>query len=219
MTMDLATAVAELRRVGYSAVVSDCCDAVGRRDRAFAPGIVPVAPGLPVLVGIARPSRSIPVDTIPADPYAVEIAFLDSLGPDHVVVASVPGEVAFWGELFSTAARARGAAGVIVDGLVRDQRRIGAMGYPVFARGGHPTDSLGRTSMVEHDVPVVVGGVRVSPGDLMIADVDGIVAVPADVAPEVARRAIEKVTTEDDARDLLERGALLREVFDRFRVL
>jgi regulator of RNase E activity RraA len=217
--MDLATAVAELRRIGYSAVVSDCCDAVGRRDRALAPGILPVAPGLPVLVGIARPSRSAPVDTIPEDPYATEIAFLDSLRPDDVVVAAVPGSVAFWGELFSTAARVRGAAGVIVDGLVRDQRRIGEMGYPVYARGGHPTDCLGRVAMVEHDVPVVVGGVTVSPGDLVIADVDGIVAVPADIAPEVARRAIEKITTEDGARDMLEQGALLREVFDRFRVL
>jgi regulator of RNase E activity RraA len=73
--------------------------------------------------------------------------------------------------------------------------------------------------MVEHDVQVVVGGVTVSPGDLVIADVDGIVAVPATIAPEVVRRALEKVSTEDGARDLLERGALLREVFDRFRVL
>jgi regulator of RNase E activity RraA len=217
--MDLATAVGELRRAGYSAVVSDCCDAVGLRDRALAPGILPVAPGLPVLVGLARPARSVPVDAIPDAPYAMEIAFLDSLRPDDVVVASVPGAVAFWGELFSTAARARGAAGVIVDGLVRDQRRIGAMGFPVFARGGHPTDSLGRIAMVEHDVQVVVGGVTVSPGDLVIADVDGIVAVPATIAPEVVRRALEKVSTEDGARDLLERGALLREVFDRFRVL
>lgn len=217
--MDLATAVAELRRVGYSAVVSDCCDAVGLRGQALAPGILPVSPSQPVLVGIARPSRSVPVDMIPAAPYAMEIAFLDSLRTDDVVIAAVPGDVAFWGELFSTAARARGAAGVIIDGHIRDQRRIAAMDFPAFARGGHPTDSLGRTTMVEHDVPVVVGGVTVSPGDLVIADVDGIVAVPAAVAPEVARRAIEKVTTEDDARGLLERGALLREVFDRFRVL
>ncbi len=219
MSNDLAAAVAELRRVGYSAVVSDCCDAVGLRGQTLAPGILPVSPAQGVLVGLARPARCVAVDVMPARPYETEIAFVDSLGPDDVIVASVQAQAAFWGELFSTAARARGAAGVVVDGLIRDQRRIAAMGFPVLARGGHPTDSLGRVRMVEHDVPVVVAGVRVARGDLVVADVDGIVIIPAEAAPEVARRAVEKATTENRARELIEDGGLLRDAFDRFNVL
>ena len=156
---------------------------------------------------------------MPARPYAMEIAFIDSLRADDVVVASVPAPVAFWGELFSTAARARGAAGVVVDGLIRDQRRIIDMGFPVFARGGRPTDSLGRIAMVEHAVPVVVAGVRVAPGDLVVADIDGVVVVPAEAALEVTTRAIAKATTENHARDLIEGGALLGDAWDRFKVL
>jgi regulator of RNase E activity RraA len=156
---------------------------------------------------------------MPERPYETEIAFIDSLRPDDVVVASVPAPVAFWGELFSTAARARGAVGVVVDGLVRDQRRITEMGFPVFARGGRPTDSLGRIRMVEHDVPVVVGGVQVSPGDLVVADIDGVVVVPAEAAVEVARRAVEKATTENRARALIEGGAFLRDAWQTFKVL
>ena len=216
---DLAAAVAELRRVGYSAVVSDCCDAVGIRGQTLAPGILPVSPAQGVLVGLARPARSIAVDVSPERPYETEIAFIDSLEPDDVVVASVPAQAAFWGELFSTAGLARGAAGVVVDGLIRDQRRIAAMGFPVLARGGHPTDSLGRIRMVEHDVPVVVAGIRVERGDLVVADIDGIVVVPAAAAPEVARRAVEKASTENRARALIEDGVLLRDAFERFRVL
>lgn len=219
MSIDLAAAVAELRRVGYSAVVSDCCDAVGLRGQTLAPGILPVSAAQGVLVGLARTSRSVAVDTMPARPYAMEIAFIDSLRTDDVVVASVPAPIAFWGELFSTAARARGAVGVVVDGLIRDQRRIIDMGFPVFARGGRPTDSLGRIAMVEHDVPVVVAGVRVAPGDLVVADIDGVVIVPAEAAVEVAQRAVAKATTENHARALIEGGALLGDAWDRFKVL
>jgi regulator of RNase E activity RraA len=192
---------------------------VGLRGQTLAPGILPVSPATGVLVGLARPSRSVAVDTMPAQPYAMEIAFIDSLGTDDVVVASVPAPIAFWGELFSTAARARGAAGVVVDGLVRDQRRIADMGFPVFSRGGRPTDSLGRIAMVEHDVPVVVAGVQVATGDLVVADIDGVVVVPAEAALEVTQRAIAKATTENNARALIEGGALLRDAWDRFKVL
>ena len=219
MSLDLAAAVAELRRVGYSAVVSDCCDHIGLRGQSLAPGILPLDPAGGVLVGLARPARSVAVDTMPERPYETEIGFIDSLAADDVVVASVPAPIAFWGELFSAAARARGAVGVVVDGLVRDQRRIVEMGFPVFARGGRPTDSLGRIRMVEHDVPIVVGGVRVARGDLVVADIDGVVIVPAEAAVDVARRAIDKATTENHARELIEGGALLRDAWLKFKVL
>jgi 4-hydroxy-4-methyl-2-oxoglutarate aldolase len=219
VTMDLATAVAELRRVGYSAVVSDCCDHIGLRGQTLAPGILPLDVADGVLVGLARPTRSVAVDSLPEQPYETEIAFIDSLRPDDVVVASVPAPVAFWGELFSTAARARGAVGVVVDGLVRDQGRIKAMGFPMFARGGRPTDSLGRIRMAEHDVPVVVGGVQVSRWDLVGADVDDVVVVPQEAAVEVARRAVAKATTENHARALIEGGALLRDAWLTYKVL
>jgi len=219
VSLDLAAAVAELRRVGYSAVVSDSSDHNRQRGQSLAPGILPLDPAGGVLVGLARPARSVAVDTMPERPYETEIGFIDSLAADDVVVASVPAPIAFWGELFSAAARARGAVGVVVDGLVRDQRRIVEMGFPVFARGGRPTDSLGRIRMVEHDVPVVVGGVRVARGDLVVADIDGVVIVPAEAAVDVARRAIDKATTENHARELIEGGALLRDAWLKFKVL
>jgi regulator of RNase E activity RraA len=107
----------------------------------------------------------------------------------------------------------------VVDGLVRDQARIGALGFPVFARGARPTDSLGRISISERDVSIEIAGVIVSPGDLVVADVDGVAVVPVEATAEVAARAIEKATTENNARELLEGGALLRDAWDRFRVL
>jgi 4-hydroxy-4-methyl-2-oxoglutarate aldolase len=211
--------IATLRRVAYSAVVSDCCDQVGLRDQTMSSGINPVSRGTGVLVGFARTVRSVPVNAIPDEPYSAEIDFIDSLCPDDVVVGTVEAPGAFWGELFSTAAKARGAVGVVVDGLIRDQARIEAMGFPVFARGSRPTDSLGRISIGEQDTAIEIAGVTVRSGDLLVAAVDGVTVVPAEAIEEVATRAIEKATTENDARQLLEEGALLRDAWNRFRVL
>jgi 4-hydroxy-4-methyl-2-oxoglutarate aldolase len=211
--------VETLRRVGYSAVVSDCCDQVGLREQTMTAGIRPVSDGTEVLIGFARPVRSMAVEAAPDTPYGAEIEFIDSLRTDDVVVATVEAPSAFWGELFSTAARARGSVGAIIDGLVRDQARIRELGFPLFARGGRPTDSLGRISIVEHDVSMRIAGVMVAPGDLIVADIDGVTVVPVDAIEEVATRAIEKATTENRARELLEGGALLRNTWDRFKVL
>jgi regulator of RNase E activity RraA len=218
-TTDRPTLIAELRRVAYSAVVSDCCDQVGLRDQTMSAGIAPVSGGSDVLVGFARPVLSVAVDSVPDEPYRAEIDFIDSLGPDDVVVATVEAPGAFWGELFSTAARARGAVGVVVDGLVRDQVRIRQLGFPVYARGARPTDSLGRISIQECDTTVLIGGITVAPGDLVVADIDGVTVVPVDAIDEVAARTIEKATTENHAREMLEGGAFLRDAWDRFRVL
>jgi 4-hydroxy-4-methyl-2-oxoglutarate aldolase len=208
-----------VRRRCYAAVISDCCDAVGLRSQALAPRIEPLVGGDRVLAGWARTALSSPVDAIPDAPYASEIDYIDSLATDDVVVARCEGG-AFWGELFSTAARARGAAGAVVDGLIRDRARIAEVeGFVVHATGSHPTDSLGRCSIVARDEPVAVGDVTVAPGDLVVADVDGAVAVPRDAVAEVVARALEKAAKETGSRAMLADGALLREAWDVHRVL
>ena len=94
-----------------------------------------------------------------------------------------------WGELLSTAARNAGCVGAVVDGAVRDVRKMRELGFPVFARGTSVYDSQNRQVMIDMDVPVQIGGVRFRPGDLVIADEDGVVVVPQEVEAEVLRRA------------------------------
>ncbi len=204
---------------GYTAVVADACDRVGLRDQTMSPGIAPVL-GPTVLAGWVRLARSERVEAPPAVPYAREIAFLDSLLPGDAVVATAGGEpAALWGELFSAAAAARGARGAVVDGLVRDTDRVRALGFAVHARGTRPTDSLGRVSIVDTDGPMVVAGVAVANGDLVVADSDGVVVVPAVAAEEVVSYALEKATTERKGLALLRDGAMLNDVWARYAVL
>jgi regulator of RNase E activity RraA len=204
----------------YSAVVADSCDRAGLRNQAALPGLRPLANQDRVLVGFARPVLAEPVSAIPERPYAAEVAYVDSLAAGDVVVATTSGSTsAFWGELFSAAATGRGARGAVVDGLVRDQLKITQLEFLVFAAGARPADSLGRLSIVGQDEPIDFMGVRVARGDLVVADTDGIVTVPAAHLEEVIAFALDKVGTEGRARELLLNGANLADVWKRFGVL
>ena len=124
-----------------------------------------------------------------------------------------------WGELLSTAARNRGCVGAIVDGAVRDVAQLTAMGFAVFARGTCILDSLHRQRVIDLNVPVELGGVHCQPGDLVIADVDGVVIVPQAVEREALQRAWEKVHAESVTRDAIKRGMLATEAYKKYGVL
>jgi regulator of RNase E activity RraA len=204
----------------YAAVFSDACDWAGRRAQTLAPGLAALAGGGHTLLGWARIAWSEPVDGPPDPPFAAEIAFLDSLTPGDVVVATAGGvPAALWGELFSAAAMARGARGAVIDGLARDVERVAALGFTLYARGTRPTDSLGRVALVDTEGPVEVGGVGVSNGDRLVADADGVVIVPAEAAERASAYALEKAATERKGLVALGAGGYLAEVWQRYGVL
>ena len=204
----------------YVSVVSDILDSLGYRDQAMDEGLRPIYPGA-VVVGRAHTVQSVDVYATPENPYDAEIAAIDSLKPGDVLIASTgrSTRTCLWGDLLSTASRARGARGAVIDGHVRDVRRIEQMAFPVFATGIRPVDSYGRGAVLGHGMPINCGGVIVNPGDIIFADIDGIVAIPQAIAPEVIARAREKVRGENQTRADLERGDLLRDVFNRYGVL
>src|SRR5580693_5801997 len=215
MSMSLPLAE-DLRRLLYVSVVSDVLDGFGLMHQALRPFVRPLDDGL-TLFGRARTGRYERAGAKPAEdnPYALEMDLIDSLRADEVAVLACDGPtevIAPWGELLSTAAKARGAAGCVTDGLVRDAMRIRAMGFPVFHGGIGPLDTRGRAEMVQKDAPIDIAGVRVSPGDWVMGDVDGIVFVPADKAPAVFRTALDKIVAEDTTRQELEAGDSLHAV-------
>jgi regulator of RNase E activity RraA len=157
-------------------------------------------------------------DPAPAEPYKGEMAAVDALLPgDVMLVSSCDGS--FWGELLSTAARYRGCRGIIIDGYTRDTRAIKSMGFPVFCRGIHPADSLGRLDVVAHDVPIVCGGVSIDHHDLVLADDDGVVVIPKAVAEQALAAAEQKVRGENLVRLKLAEGMTVTEAFRRYGVL
>ena len=206
----------------YVAVISDILDAMGYRNQVLQPGVVPAQPDpSQVLVGRAATLLVGPQYEVVEQPYTNQIAAIDALEPGDVVVSGVGGmtNIAVWGELFSNAAKARGARGFLTDGCHRDTRMVLDLGFPVFSRGPRPVDISGRGTVISIGRPVEVAGVVVYPGDVVFAEVDGVVVIPHNLAEETMSRAFEKVAKEDGAREDLRAGRLLSEVWSKYRVL
>lgn len=206
----------------FTALLSDALDAVGITEQAMHPGIRPLDDGLK-LCGRARTGLYAEAGHIPpgVNPYELEIAIVDDLKPGDVVVFGCGGSrrIAPWGSLLSTAARARGAEGCVTDGFVRDTLEIREMQMPVFHGGIAPLDSKGRGQIVATDVPILCGGVRVAPGDLVHGDADGIVVIPQEAEAEVLRIAFEKLDSERHTMRELQDGGYLRDVYAKYGVL
>lgn len=204
----------------YTAVISDSLDELGFRDQAMRPDMRPLHPDFR-FAGWARTIQCIDVFEMPADPYSVEIEAVDSLLSGEVAVVSTGDSLrnAPWGELLSTAAKARGARGAVIGGLVRDVRKICTLAFPVFATGVKPVDSNGRGIVLDYNVQVECSGVTVLPGDLVVADYDGVVVVPASAVREVVAKATDKVTRENHSRAELMSGSYLADVYRKYGVL
>jgi regulator of RNase E activity RraA len=173
------------------------------------------------MAGWARTVTCSDIYHIPEDPYGLEIEAIDSLHPGEICVVGTQKSTrnAPWGELLSTASKARGARGAVVDGLVRDIRKIEDISFPVFAAGIKPVDSMGRGIVTAYNVPVECGEVIVNPGDFVFGDHDGIIVVPSAIVEEVLSIASDKVRRENNSRAELQKGAFLRDVFAKYGVL
>ena len=211
---------AHLEAALYTAVISDALDDLGYRQQAMAEHLRPIGTDVK-FAGWARTISCMDTYHVPEDPYGTEIAAIDSILPGEVVVVSTGGSKrnAPWGELLSTAAVARGARGAVVDGLVRDVRRIQELRFPLFAAGMKPVDSKGRGQVVAWNVPVECAGVLVSPRDLVFADLDGVITIPAAMVGEVVALATDKVSRENHSREELRNGAFLRNMYEKYGVL
>jgi regulator of RNase E activity RraA len=202
----------------YTPVVADVLDRLGSRNQFMRADIRPLAPPMR-LAGFALTVQTAPATEIsPAEPYKGELAAVDALQANDVMVVS-PCAWSFWGELLSTAARYRGCRGVVIDGYTRDSNTIMEMNFPVFCRGIHPADSLGRLDVLAHNVPIVCGDVAVHAGDLVLADHDGIVVVPSAMAVNALEAAEEKVRGENMVRQKLAEGMSATEAFQRYGIL
>lgn len=214
--------LAELAEKLFCSVLSDCLDQVGVREQALPPRIRPLDDEL-VMVGRARTALFMDVYAVTPgeNPYALEMALIDSLKPGEIPVfaCGASGRIAPWGELLSTAAKVRGAAGALMDGGVRDIKAIRAMTFPVFHGGIAPLDSKGRGIVKAIDVPIECAGVAVAPGDLVFGDADGVVVVPQAVEAEVLALAFEKIAGERNTLRDLQAGESLAAVFAKYGIL
>ena len=144
----------------------------------------------------------------PGDNWMLHVA-PEVVQPGDVVVAActVENTDGFFGELLATSYRARGAKGLILEGGVRDVKEISEMQFPVFSRAISARGTV-KASLGSVNVPIVCAGVAVNPGDVVVADMDGVVIVPAAVAQQAADASEAREANEADKRGRLAKGEL-----------
>ena len=152
-----------------------------------------------------------------------KLAAIDEMPPGVVPVWAgndIRGVCCF-GDLLATAMKARGCAGVVVVGGVRDVAYLRTLGLPMMVRYRTPAQAIGRWRVVERQVPVQVGGaladwVTINPGDISVADEDGVIIVPEEHTTGIAKQVAAWAATETDAREEIRNGLPLLAALDKY---
>lgn len=212
-TMDLVTSGGL-----YTAVIGDILDQMGFVNQ-FLPPQVRSLNGR-VLVGRAMPVQLATATMSRGGGFGKLTEALDQLEPGEVYLASggtIP--CAAWGELMTTTARARGAAGAVVNSYHRDTVRVLEHDWPVFSRGAYAQDAAVRSVVVSYRTQLDIEGIEVRPGDLVVGDIDGVLIVPKVIELEVVEAALVKMRAEDSVREAIVSGMSATEAFAKHGVL
>lgn len=170
----------------------------------------------PLLDGAIISGCAVTVRTKPGDPKKPTEAIMYAHKGDIIVIdARGSEESACWGGVDSVASKQKGLAGAIVDGAVRDVANIRSIGFPVWSRVVTPRtgEAAGRG---EINVQIQCAGVVVKPGDIIVADIDGIVVIPIEEAGIVLEESIKRERIEQSIMQELRNGVNVKEAIDRY---
>lgn len=212
----------------FSAVIGDVLDIMGRTHQFLPPRIQPLRDDM-VLVGRAMPvleaddhggegpGRS---NDLFNRPFGLMLKALDDLHRNEIYVCtgSSP-DYALWGELMTTCAINRGAAGAVLDGYSRDTRGILALGWPVFSFGRYAQDQRPRGKVIDFRCTIQMAGVSINPGDILFGDLDGVCVIPREIEKDVIEAAWAKAYGEKRVFAAIQGGMGAQAAWDEFGIL
>ncbi len=189
--------VQQLRKLSAT-VISDALDSLGV-DGGCA-GIRPLRPGL----RCAGPAYTIRFEPVGPGERGPAAAYIDEIPEGSVLVLDNAGRITctVWGDILTVCAQRRGVAGTVIHGACRDSGRIRELGYPLFSLSAYMKSGKNRVRMVARKVPVTVGGTLIRPGDMLLGDDDGVIAIPAELVERTLETALR--VEEMEARVLQE---------------
>ena len=200
----------------YVPAILDVLEERGLRAQALPPGLTPCMSSQKV-AGPAFPYRFVPAEIWDRDLVIPPILAAYATAPaGSVLVAGAGGDppyAAHFGELSAAACKQQGLRGAIIDGGLRDGAYVGATGFPVWYRYRTPIDVVGRYRIDAVGEPITLGGVTIRPGDFVVADLDGVVVVPAEIAAEVVAAAEACAADESTIRERIVAGDRAGELY------
>jgi 4-hydroxy-4-methyl-2-oxoglutarate aldolase len=199
----------------YTGLVSDVLREFLLLDQALPGAIVPLRPELTV-AGIAFTVKSAPNPRVSGE-MEVRTTMLTELTPDAFVMWDTTGDqdATCWGGVMTATAMSMGVRGACIDGGLRDTHQVLERKFPVFYRYRGPNGSLGRCQIIDYQKPIIIGGVLIRPGDIILGDIDGVVAVPRSLALQVLTRAEELRSTEEEIFSWVDDGESVQEITKR----
>jgi len=211
----------------FTALVGDIMDGLGFTQQFLPPQIKPLKPEM-VLVGRAMTvleadccSTRIVSNNNEEKPFGLMLEALDDLREDEVYICS-GGSPAYarWGELMTIRAKYLKAAGAVMDGYSRDTKQVLSLDFPVFSWGNYAKDQGVRGRVIDYRCPIEFPNrVRIKPRDIIIGDIDGVVAIPGSIEEEVIEKALEKRRRENKVAMALNKGMSTQEAFINFGVM
>ena len=210
----------------FTAAIGDVMDVQGLTRQFLPPAIWALSADL-MIVGRAMPVLEADclgdavAHTGRTDGFGLMFRALDDLKPGEVYVCTgASPRYALWGGLMSSRAHALGAAGAVLGGYHRDTKEILKLSFPVFSHGAYAQDQRLRGRVIDFRCPIEFeNGAQVRPGDLIVGDVDGVLAVPSEHIGEIVRLALAKVEGEDKVRRMIEQGESTADVFKKTGIM
>jgi regulator of RNase E activity RraA len=216
-----------IRRELFVAAVGDVLDKIGLQRQFLPAAVKPIDPSM-VILGRAMPVLEADIFSettsgrghLTDKPFGVMLEALDDLKSNEVYIcAGGSPRYALWGGLMSARAMTCGAAGAVVHGYHRDTAEILKLNFPVASIGSYAQDQGPRGKVLDWRIPIEIEGVRISPGDIIFGDRDGVLVVPANAAEEAFARAFEKVRSENQVLLAIQAGMTTVEAFNNFGVM
>ncbi len=210
----------------FTAVIGDVMDVSGLPHQFLPPQIVPLRDDM-LIVGRAMPvmeadcTGTVIVNENRNRPFGLMFEALDNLKRNEVYLCTGGSPTyALWGELMSERALQLGAAGAILNGYSRDTRGILRLNFPTFSWGRYAQDQGVRGRVIDFRCTIQFpNGALATPGDLIVADLDGAVVIPRIYEEDIVHKALEKVHGENKVREAIRNGMSAHDAFDHFGIM